>query len=827
MVRHALLGSSFLWLLGLVWLSAARADGVPELPAFFNRYCVSCHGDDSPAAGLHLQFDTLDGLINQIVLSASEGAAGLKRWERMHDRLTSGEMPPADAEQPPQEVRRAVVAWLGAKLHAVSLERQQREGRVALRRLNRAEFEYTLHDLLGVATPVKTLLPEDSLASGFDTVASGLDTSATHLLRFQQAAAQALQDALPLSQVVEKQTVRWSGRQWLEQRDPVNREFILKHAQLEGDAIRFFAQPNSHNCVFTPVTPQAGRYRIRARVRALSAQESIPVQVARLHLDRFAQEKLLHVVAWHDIPTETAREIDVEAMLPANEQIVLLATTPLKSTGPHLAVEWIELTGPLDGGDGWRRLYGGLPRVPLDYLADAVAGKSIPDSWQRWHPGEFAKPQHRLRLISSNPRADAERLIREFLPRAMRRPPSPAVADSYVATAFARLDRGEPLDEVLTATYIAILSSPYVFLMDAQPGPLDAYGLAERLSYFLWSSTPDDELLQAAADESLLTPAGLASQTERLLSDRRSARFVDRFTGLWLDLRLIHDMKPDARYIEYDSLLAWSMPEETRRFFTEVLQNDLPARSFFHADWSMLNQRLAQHYEIAGVQGVDFRRVALPADSHRGGLLTQAAILKLTTNSTYTSPVKRGAWVLDRLLGTPPAPPPPDVAAIEPDIRGAVTIRQQLEKHQTVATCAACHRHLDPPGLALENFDVLGGWRTRYRGPEGGGEGLERVNLQTLPGRQAWVGAAVEPGSHLADGSTFDSIDQYKQLVLRDPEKLVRNLATKLLIYGTGGSIEFADRQALDEIVAATRPKQHGFRSLIHAVIQSRVFRTK
>lgn len=803
---------------------AAAASASDVAAGFLGRYCGECHSGRTPEAGLTLDAATAENMSSLINAAARQGPLGLRRWERVHDRIAAGEMPPAEAEQPSSAERAQAVAWLRGSLQAASGERQRQEGRAGMRRLNRAEYEFMLHDLLGVGTAVARLLPEDSLADGFDTVASGLTTSATHLLRFQQAAALALADALPTGQVVEPATVRWTGREWLAQRDPTNRDYILKHARVENDAIVFHAMPNSHNCVFTSFTPLAGRYRIRARLRSINAPQPVPVQVARLHVDRFAREKLRHVLTWTDAPA-AGRELDIEALLPAGEQVVLEATTPLAKDGPHLAIEWIELSGPLDGGTGWRRLYGGLPRVPNDYLEAALAGTPVTDEWKRWHPGELKKPEHRLRLVSRDPRADAERLVRDFLPRAMRRPPTAAVADAFVADAHARLERGATLEEALTDVFVAVLSSPHVFLVGGPPGPLDGHSLAERLALFLWSSAPDDALLQAAADGSLLSSEGLTAQTDRLLADRRSSRFIDRFTGMWLDLRLMHDMKPDARYVEYDDLLAWSMPEETRRFFAAVLRDDLPATSFFHADWSMLNGRLATHYGVSGVAGVEFQRVSLPPDAHRGGVITQAAVLKLTTNATSTSPVKRGAWVLDRLLGTPPAPPPPDVAAIEPDIRGAVTIREQLAKHQAVASCAACHRHIDPPGFALETFDVVGGWRTRYRGPEGGGEGLERVELAALPGRQVWVGAAVEPAASLPGGESFDSIDGYKSLVLRTPELLVRNLAAKLVVYGTGSEIEFADRQTLDDIVASVRDTNYGFRSLVHAVVQSPLFR--
>jgi hypothetical protein len=279
-------------------------------------------------------------------------------------------------------------------------------------------------------------------------------------------------------------------------------------------------------------------------------------------------------------------------------------------------------------------------------------------------------------------------------------------------------------------------------------------------------------------------------------------------------------------YVEYDDLLAWSMPAETRRFFEHVLANDLPASSFFQSDWSVLNERLARHYGLPKLEGMELRRVSLPAGSPRGGIVTHASIMKLTTNATYTSPVKRGVWVLDRLLGTPPSPPPPNVAAIEPDIRGAVTIREQLAKHQSVPVCASCHRQIDPPGFALENFDVIGGWRDRYRSKEGGGMN-QHTELQNYPGRKVWMARPVEAGGTSGTGESFANLSEYRQLVMRDPDQLTRNLAGKLLVYATGAPLQFADREEVERIVARVREQRNGFRALIHEVVASRVFQSK
>jgi hypothetical protein len=333
---------------------------------------------------------------------------------------------------------------------------------------------------------------------------------------------------------------------------------------------------------------------------------------------------------------------------------------------------------------------------------------------------------------------------------------------------------------------------------------------------------PDDELLTLAREQKLAQPPVLRAQVERMLGDARAERFVRHFTGQWLGLRQIDLTTPDKLlYPEFDELLQVSMVSETELFFKELLQHDLSVTNFVDSDFSMLNGRLARHYGIPGVEGQAFRRVALPPESHRGGVLTQAAILKVTANGTNTSPVLRGVWVLKNVLGQAVPPPPPDVPAVEPDIRGAVTIREQLAKHRQLASCASCHAKIDPAGFALENFDVLGGWREQYRSM-GAGEpvkaAVDGVSVRYLRGRP------IEAADQLADGRPFANIDELKKLLLSDREQIARCLAEKLLTYATGAGPQFADRQAIAEIVARSRTHDLGLRTLIHEVVQSPAF---
>jgi hypothetical protein len=269
-------------------------------------------------------------------------------------------------------------------------------------------------------------------------------------------------------------------------------------------------------------------------------------------------------------------------------------------------------------------------------------------------------------------------------------------------------------------------------------------------------------------------------------------------------------------------MLKESMVRETQLFFEEVLKNDLPLTNFVSSDFALLNGRLAKHYGVPGVDGWEFRKVTVPPESHRGGVLTMASVLKVTANGTSTSPVMRGAWVLDRILGTPPPKPPADVPAIEPDIRGATTIREQLAKHRDIESCAACHAQIDPPGFALESFDVIGGWREHYR-TTGSGETV------IVDGRRMAYhrGKPVDPVDKLADGREFKSIDELKQLLLEDKDQLARALATKLLTYATGAPPTAADEVEVNAIVTRIKAKDYGLKSLIHEIVQSEAFRQK
>jgi hypothetical protein len=474
---------------------------------------------------------------------------------------------------------------------------------------------------------------------------------------------------------------------------------------------------------------------------------------------------------------------------------------------PGVAFRWLEVEGPLH--DEWptaghRLLFGDLPLKSPERAGAAVD------------------------VVSEDPRRDAERLLRNFMRQAYRRPVAETEEDRFLAVIEAAWKSGSSFADAMIAGYTAVLCSPEFVCLEEAPGRLDDHALASRLSFFLWNSAPDEELRALADRGQLRRPDVLRAQTERLLDDPKSRRFVDAFLDYWLDLRKLGGTAPDSMlYPDYylDDLLVESSLEESQRFFAELLGGDLPARNLVSSDFAMLNERLAAHYGLPPVEGVAVRRVELPADSPRGGLMTQASVLKVTANGTTTSPVVRGAWIMERILGQTPPPPPSSVPAVEPDTRGATTIRAQLDKHRTLQTCSACHAKIDPAGFALENFDVMGGWRDRYRAladglPEGGiGHNGQKFAFHP--------GLPVDAAGSLPDGRTFRDIRELKRLLLDDEAAVARNLARQLVVYATGAPVRFGDRPEIERILGRAGPRQYGVRTLVHEIVQSDLFLNK
>ena len=805
-----------------------------EVKPLLEAHCYDCHGEDKQKAGLRL--DTLPATF------ADPSAAN--KWVHVLDKMASGEMPPKKQAQPQREKLEAATRFLREELHASSLANQQKKGRVVVRRLNGTEYENTLRDLLGTNVSLKEMLPEDSTTAGFDNVSSGLDLSATHFLLYQEAAAKAVQSVVPINPPIPFSDTR-TGRQMTE-KGPNFKQGLGRNSKLQGDALVIYSKLPRYGLCATAAAPTAGRYRIQLKACAVGEAKK-PLSVGFMTVMESGREgPVLREV--HDIPYGEPKVIEFEFDLVRRQAFVVNFLTswdirgfkkPIEEyTGPGLLVESLKIEGPIDAfpPPSYDRLFSGVPLKARSVVKAESTGARVPTINEKRSESQwFSDP---LVPASSKPKEDAERLIRAFLPLAFRRPITEQTQQHYIEKVQAKLDEKYTFFDAMMYGYKLILSSPnFLFLMDSPasaatangdlPSPkLDDYSLAERLSYFLWSTLPDEELLNQARKGELSKPAVLRAEVERMLNSPRAHRFTENFTGQWLDLRKIDFTIPDPQlYSDFDQLLLWSMPRESQFFFEEVLRKDMSLLNFVDSDWTMLNDRLAKQYGIPEVEGSEFRKVTLPPGSHRGGVMTHASVLKVTADGTRTSPVLRGKWILERILGKPPSPPPPDVPAIEPDIRGATTIRQQLDKHRNTPACATCHNHIDPPGFALENYDPIGNWREFYRVSTRTKAGP--VDLPYATGRPAYRGPDVEQGGQTPEGKAFKDVEDYKRILLEDKDQLTRSVVQKVIVYATGSDIQFADREVVEAIVKNLKNKNYGLRSLVHEVVQSRVFLNK
>jgi hypothetical protein len=787
-----------------------------ELVPFLDAHCYECHDSDTHKGGLDLTR----------LPWALRAEDHFQQWTKVFDKIDRGEMPPKKKERPPETQAQAFLKTLGSELHTASLARQQTEGRVVRRRLSRAEYLHSIQDLLGSDSGLRELLPEDETDGGFENIGSALNLSEVHLERYLQAADLALRQATVSTPKPESQKIRtdyteqWQGS--LQQHEKASFWTFSPEGFL---AMRVASGRLEFPHLWKPPVPDA-RYRFRVRARAMmehSTAEGVPLKnknpdprmMLRMGLTR--SPGTTRGNAYFEASPREFREFEYEARPQFGEQFYVgpYRVIPEESgqegailRGSCLVVEWVEFEGPLNEEwppRGHRFLYGDLPMRPLNP----------------------ADPSKNLRVFSSHPEADARRLLEGFLTRVFRRSAREGEIEEHVRFAMEKMRQGKPFDEALRSAYKLALCAPEFLFLDEKPGPLTDHAIASRLSYALWGSLPDDALLTLAAQRKLRDPGVLRQQTERLLHDPRAKRFTQSFLESWLNLREIDFTQPDVKlYPEFEHYLQLSMLGESEAFFDAMLEADLSVSHIVHSNFAILNERLAEHYGVAGVRGDFLRKVVLPAGSHRGGFITQGAPLKVSANGTTTSPVVRGAYILERILGTPPDPPPKNVPSIEPDIRGATTIREQLEKHRSQPACASCHATLDPPGFALESFDVTGRWRTHYRTIQES----EKTRHNPGPGTE-WrfysEGPPVNPSYTLSGGQSFADVDEFKRLLLAHPESLARCMVGKLMTHLTGARPEFADREVIENIVQRCKAKDYGLRTLLHEIIQSRVFLSK
>lgn len=783
--------------LGSLSLLAAEASNDPARQ-LFAQHCEKCHSGVKPKGDFK-------------IATLSPDFADKKNrepWLTVLEQLKTGEMPPKKEPRPPEKDVQAAIKWIIDHAGAAETAQRTAEGRVVMRRLNRAEYVNTMRDLLGVEVDLSDLLPPDTSTSGFDNSAETLHTSSYLLRNYLDAADRVLDEAIANT-----------PRPW-----QVNKKFDIKEekgVKLKGsvyravdDGVAIFASWESANIRVTMWNFRShfrGKYHFKISGYGFQSEgKPVNFHVTAGTLKEVTEERLIDYFAF---PANKPTVIEfTEQLEPNNHMRIIADGLPAlppavekvgadKYTGPGLVIQWVEVEGPLLSSwppPSHQAVFGDMKQAVVPSPSDPK----------------------RMEVVSTQPLVDAERILRDFARRAFRRAVTDEDIKPFLARVKSRLDQKYSFEQAVRVGLRAILISPNFLFMREKPS-FDDDALASRLSYFLWSSMPDEPLFKLAEARKLREPGVLREQVERMLSDPKAKAFTENFTGQWLSLRAIDATMPDRTlYPEYDDILKTAAVKETVLFFDEVLKNDLSITNFVSSDFTFVNARLAKHYGIPGIEGTEMRKVLLPPDKHRGGVLTMAAVLKVTANGTTTSPIIRGAWVLERILGTPPPKPPADVEAIEPDIRGATTIRAQLEKHRKVASCASCHSKIDPPGFALESFDVTGGWRTHYRAT---GEPKE-VNGRKV---RSWQGPAVDPSDVLPDGRKFKDIDEFKKLLLEDKDQLARSLAEKLLAYSTGAAPTKADKAEIEAIVGKVRAKNYGFKALIHEVVQSPIFQSK
>lgn len=863
------------WLILLfVPAEPSRAQLPHQVQTMFESRCLDCHDSATKKGNLDLTALQQD-------FSDAETFA---RWVKVHDRIALGEMPPKKKPRPAAGEVKAVTEWLTEALIKAERTRLDKESRTGVRRLTRAEYENTMRDLFDL--PGLTLqggLPADGSAHGFDKNSDALDISHVNVAKYLEAADKTLDLAIATQpQAPERQTHRISLARHVylilmngdavmlknQKRDtifPASGEHYHvgagEHVSLARESARngasvgvFRHEDESFKPYFYDFAAlYSGRYRLRAsfwsfqwdkgEVLPSRGTEAARLDVVHLEADGRGGGHPSDVLGYFDAPSLEPQVHAFETWLNFKDTIGFNTASlapvvnytrkgrAMAFTGPGIASDWLEIDGPIH--EVWppqahRMLFGDLPITEFKPEENREIRKPVRKQLRQetQAPNRPDPIKGIWSVRSERPLDDADRLLAAFLPRAFRREVEVSVHKDYLAQVEERLKAGDCFETAMRSAYRMALCSPD-FLYRIEPaGPLDDAALASRLSYFLWNSMPDAALMKAAAEGRLRERGALEAQINRLLADGKSQRFIDDFLGQWLKLRSISANDPDKKlYPEFGAYLQGSMVAETRAFFRELLAQDLNASYLVKSDFAMLNEKLAVHYGIPGVSGPQIRRVKLPVGSPRGGFLTQASILKVTANGTTTSPVVRGAFVMARLLGKPPEPPPPNIPAVEPDVQGTTTIRELLDKHRADATCASCHAKIDPPGFALEAFDVIGGFRDRYRSI-GTGDSAPRGSIDPFIGISFKLGPKVDPSAQLPDDRKFADITELQDLLASDTHTLLHNLAKQFLIYATGREVAFSDRAALDDIVARTEKRGGGIRTLLHEIAQSELFQT-
>ena len=768
---------------------------------FVEAHCLRCHGEKKQKGNLRL--DTL-------ARDFAEPFAA-SRWADVLDRISSGEMPPEGEPPPRPEEAAPVVEWIAGQLREGEAARLARREHVTFHKLTREEYANTIHDLLGVhfdpADP--TGLPEDPNWQGFERIGSVLSVSPAHVEKYFAAAEAVLNEALPASapKKLSKHQDVWSLR-YHGQRE--------KAAELGlADRARVELWPHDGLDVGADF-PESGDYRMRIKVSGLKPPKGRAphIEVYAKGLDRMLFEQ--DVVTKENEPATLDFTFHVSS---GHHDIRLTCEAPGPSNLPrHGRYDpgrfFTTIQESSTGRQPWQWKLTDEDGVPLRpfLIVDFVDVEGpLQSSWPT--------PQHeKLFGGGVEDAAHARDILTHFAERAFRRPLREAETDRLVNLFENEQKSGEKFESAVKTALVAILcAKDFLYLVegsaDRANSRLTDWELASRLSYFLWSTMPDDRLFALARTNALHEPAVLRGEVARMLHDPKAERFTTGFPRQWLQLKRVGMFPPDKRlYPDYDAHLEKSMVAEGTEFFREVLEKNLSVREFLDSDWTVLNARLAEHYGVTGVRGDQFRRVALRTEDHRGGLLTQAGVLSLTSDGQRHRPVHRGKWLLESIFNRPPAPPPANVKPIEPTPAGQpkATLRMKLEAHKSDANCAACHRKIDPLGVAFDNYDAIGRWRTEEVVKDGDG-----ANPQ------------VDASGVLPDGRKFADAAELRRLLVADTDKFAAALVEKLATYAMRRAMIIDDRRLLAAPISQVVKTDYRLHDMVEALVVSDLFQQR
>jgi hypothetical protein len=770
-------------------VSAGTPQGVPSVasgpaPASFqpvlNQYCVTCHNDRLRTGGLSLQ-----------ELSLTDVAADAATWEKVIKKLRGNMMPPANMPRPADG---SLLALAGSLENALdeAVRRNPDPGRKLLHRFNRAEYANAVRDLLALEVDATTLLPPDDSSFGFDNIADILGMSPLLMERYISAAEKI--SALAVGDITQPVTATL---------------YRLRHDLPQGEHVPGLPEGTRGGAIYRHNFPLDGEYVIKTRLwrtsvgftRGLQQEHDLEISVDG------APALQATVGGRSDYEMSVLNAATIDASLDKR-----LRTRVKVTAGPHdVMATFLAIAGGVTTGPEALR--------PTMFAVDPLYIHGVPgiESIQIEGPFNPTAPQDtpsRAAIFTCKPTAATETacartILSRLARRAYRRPVTEADVTPLLAMFQAgRQDTG--FERGIQLALQGILTSPH-FLFRAETDPaagervyrVPDIDLASRLSFFLWSSIPDEQLLDLASRGQLRQPAVLEREVRRMLKDPKAEALVENFAGQWLHLRNLAAFVPDrSDFPEFDDLLRQAMRRETELFVGSVIQEDRSALQLLQADYTFMNERLARHYGVRGVFGSNFRRVAV-TDPARQGLLGHASVLTVTSYPNRTSPVVRGKWILENVLGTPPSPPPPDASNVLPDTAKPQTMKERMAAHRANPVCASCHRVMDPIGFALENFDAVGAWRLN--------DGETRI----------------DPSDRLADGTEIDGPVALRRALVAQPELFVTMLSEKLLTYALGRGLTAKDMPAVRAIVHAAEAQDYRMSAIVLGIARSLPFQMR